>query len=74
MASLQDNTKELKSNIFFSTDKALTGKKLIGKSIVHTEKSLSYSFYHTFCRVGQNCVGQVEIKVYLPYLASDFKR
>ena len=56
-----------------STDRALAGKQLIGTSIVHTEKSLSCSFYHTFGGAGQNCVGQVESKVYLPYLASAFK-
>ena len=60
-----------KSNIFQQyVDKAIAGKQLIGTSKVHTEKSLSCSFYDTFCRAGQNCVGHVEIKVYLPYLAS----
>ena len=56
-----------------SADTAIAGKQLIGTSKVHTEKSLSGSFYHTFCRAGQNCVGQVKNKVYLPYLASAFK-
>ena len=46
---------------FYSTDKAIAGKQFIGTSVVHTEKSLS-------CRARQNCVGQVEIKCYLPYL------
>ena len=58
---------------FNSTDKAIAGKQLIGTGIVHIEKPLSYSFYHTFCRAVQNCVGQAEIKVYQPYLASAFK-
>ena len=58
---------------FNSTDKAIAGTQLIGTSEVDAEKSLSCSFYHTFCRAGQNCVGQVEIRVYLPYLASAFK-
>ena len=58
---------------FNSTDKAIAGKQLISTSKVDTEKSLSCSFNHTFCRTGQNCVWQGEIKVYLPYLANAFK-
>ena len=59
-----------KSDIFFnSTDKAIAEKQFSGTSKLHTERSLSCSFYHTFCRAGQNFVGQVEIKVYLPFLA-----
>ena len=58
-----------------STDKVISGKEkqLIGTIIVHTEHSLSFSFYHTFCRAGKKCVGQVQIKVYQPYLASAFQ-
>ena len=37
-----------------STDKVIAGKgkRLIGTIIVNTEHSLSFSFYHTFCRAG----------------------
>ena len=59
--------------LFNSTDKVITGKQLIGASILHTETSLSCTFYYTLCRAGQNSVGQVGITVYLPYLASAFK-
>ena len=31
------------------------------------------TFFHTFCRVGENCVGQVEIHINLPYLAGVFR-
>ena len=66
------NTREIQS-FFNSTDNAIAGKQLLGTSKVHTEESLSCPLHHTFCRAGQNCVGQVEIKVYLPYLASALK-
>ena len=57
------------NSIFFnSSDKAIAGKLLSGSSIVQTEKSLSCSFYHTFCRTGQNFLGQVNIKVALQKL------
>ena len=35
---------------------------------------MSCSFSHAFCRGRQNCVGQVEIKIHMPYLASAFKK
>ena len=54
---------------FNGTDKAIERKQLIGTRKVHTEKSLSCSFYVIFCKAGQNCVGQAEIKVHWPYLA-----
>ena len=45
----------------------------MGTFMVLAEKSLSCTFFHTFCRAGENCVGQVEIHVKLPYLAGAFK-
>ena len=69
--NFRDTITQGKSDIFFNnTDEAIAGKQLT--DIVHTEKSLSYLFHHTFCKVGQTCAQQVEIKVYLPYLASAF--
>ena len=68
------DTKTREIQYFFNnTDKAIAGKQVIGTSKVHVEKSLSFTFYHTFCRAGHNCVGQEEIKVNLPYLESTFK-
>ena len=58
---------------FSSAYKAIARKQFIDISKVHIEKSISCSFYYTFCRAGQNCVGQIEIKVHLPYLESVFK-
>ena len=71
--NFRDTLTQGKSNILPTVQIKLLQEKLLGTSIVHTEKSHSCSLYYTFCRAGQNFVGQVEIKVYQRYLASAFK-